>query len=49
MDAKNGVVVPTVWNEREVSLGIERYRGNENLLGRYVDGIMSRFVTGQPS
>jgi len=39
--------VPEIWDERQISLGMERYRGNVNLLGQYVDGVVSRFVMGQ--
>jgi hypothetical protein len=47
MDEKNDVHMPEVWDEGEISLGIERYRSNGNVLGRYIDGVVSRFVMGQ--
>jgi hypothetical protein len=47
MNEQNDMQMPEVWNEGEISLGIERYRSNGNMLGRYVDGVVSRFVMGQ--
>lgn len=41
------MLIPDKWNEHDISLGLERYRGNPNVLGRYVDGILSRFIAGQ--
>jgi len=39
--------LPAVWDERQITLGMERYRGDRNLLGQYVDGIVARFVMHQ--
>lgn len=45
---KDGAMqLPEEWNEQQISLGMERYKGNAGLLGQYVDGIVSRFVMGQ--
>lgn len=41
------MLIPDKWNEHDISLGLERYQGNPNVLGKYVDGILSRFVAGQ--
>jgi len=41
------IILPDKWDEREIGLGLERYKGNTSLLGRYVDGITSRFIMGQ--
>jgi hypothetical protein len=42
-----GMELPEVWDEQEIGLGLERYRGRAGLLGQYIDGIVSRFVMGQ--
>ena len=39
--------LPTRWDENAITLGMERYRGDRNLLRRYVDGILGRFIDGQ--
>jgi len=42
-----GMDLPQRWDENAITLGIERYRGDRNLLRRYVDGILGRFIDGQ--
>jgi len=41
------MLIPEKWDEREISLGLERYKGNPNVLAKYLDGILSRFLAGQ--
>jgi hypothetical protein len=43
----SGVLLPAIWNEKEVRLGFERYQKSPNMLSSYVGGIVSRFVIGQ--
>jgi len=42
-----GMSLPEKWDERQISLDIGRYRGDQGLLGKYIGGIMTRFVAGQ--
>lgn len=42
-----GMALPEIWDERQISLDIEKYRENPGVLGAYFDGIITRFVTGQ--
>jgi hypothetical protein len=46
-DGGSGMILPAIWDEKEVSLGFTRYQDNPNMLGSYVSGIVSRFVVGQ--
>ena len=39
--------LPSRWDQNEITLGVERYRGNPNMLRRYMEGIFGRFVDGQ--
>jgi hypothetical protein len=39
--------LPQIWDERQISLDIERHRSNPGMLSTYFDGIVTRFVTGQ--
>jgi hypothetical protein len=41
------MLIPDKWNEHEISLGLERYKSSPNLLSKYVDSVLSRFVAGQ--
>ena len=41
------IILPSTWDEGEITRGLERHRGDEGLLGAYIDGIISRFVLGQ--
>jgi len=41
------MILPAIWDEKEVSLGFTRYQNSPNMLGSYVSGIVSRFVVGQ--
>jgi hypothetical protein len=41
------MILPAIWNEKEVSLGFTRYQNSPNMLSSYVSGIVSRFVVGQ--
>lgn len=43
----SGMILPAVWNEKEVGLGFTRYQHSPNMLSSYVNGIVSRFVVGQ--
>ncbi len=44
---KSSMQLPEIWDERQITLGMDRYRGDKGLLGRYVDGIVNRFIMGQ--
>ncbi len=35
------------WDEQQITLAIGRYRGDVNLLSKYIDGLVGRFVMGQ--
>jgi hypothetical protein len=39
--------LPSRWDQNEITLGVERYRGSPNLLRRYMEGVFGRFVDGQ--
>jgi hypothetical protein len=39
--------LPQIWDERQISLDIQKHRNNPGVLGTYFDGIITRFVTGQ--
>jgi hypothetical protein len=41
------ILLPSSWNEDEITRGMERYQQNRGLLSSYVDGIVSRFVMNQ--
>jgi hypothetical protein len=43
----SGMILPAIWNEKEVGLGLTRYQNNPGMLSSYVNGIVSRFVVGQ--
>jgi len=39
--------LPQIWDERQISLDIQKHRGNPGVLSTYFDGVITRFVTGQ--
>ena len=41
------VYLPAQWDEHQIETSLERYKDDPPVLGRYVDGIVSRFVMGQ--
>ena len=41
------MILPAIWNEKEVGLGFTRYQNSPTMLSSYVNGIVSRFVMGQ--
>ena len=41
------MLIPNAWNEHEIGLGLERYKSNPTMLGKYVEGIRARFLMGQ--
>jgi len=47
VEGEDDMQLPEVWDEQQISVGMERYRGDGNLLGQYIDGVVSRFVMGQ--
>jgi len=47
VDGELNMLIPNAWNEHEIGLGLERYKSNPTMLGKYVEGIRSRFLIGQ--
>lgn len=41
------IQLPALWDERQIGATLEKYKDSPSVLGRYVDGILARFVVGQ--
>ena len=44
---KPEILLPSKWDEAEITRGMEQYQQNRGMLSTYVDGIVSRFVMNQ--
>jgi hypothetical protein len=47
MSREPEIQLPALWDERQIGSTLEKYKDSPTVLGRYIDGILARFVVGQ--